>query len=261
MYNETVNAFFKRNDIDPEKISEKLDASVSNSKNIDPIIYNFGIYHLSIFQYVSIADIYGISHFDPGVSNNVFESLNSYYNDQEEGYLKRSCDELSKTPEEMLASDSFEVEPMKLRNLHPDEGIYIVYTNGLHRYSALRSLYLAELYKNPHDEDKLRKKYTIKAMVGNLDILKTYCHYVIKKTMPAMLEPLCDSTGQKIEKMLLITSDNEKKILTDDELLEFTRNLIEENPEFVNENLKDSNFRYFIDNIINKSKNNRKFYN
>ena len=60
------------------------------------------------------------------------------------------------------------------------------------------------------------------------------------------------------KKMLLVTGDNQRQILTDDELLEFTRKQMEENPEFVNENLKDNNFRYFMDNIINKSKNNKK---
>jgi len=237
MYNRTVKEFFRKHKINPKRISKVLDTNVLNENDINPIINKYGLYKQQTIQNVSVGNIYGYLFRTCSMDNNLFTSLNNLFEEGKGSYKSRSCHNLYLSKEEMLNSESFLREPMTIKKLQPET--YFISSNGLHRYVCLRILYLNELHKNLKIEKQLKEKYTIKALVGELDTIKTFCNFVITSINPeVIIMSQIDDNYQKTGNVTLKTPES-TCILTDEELIEMTQKLLEENPNFIPEDLNN----------------------
>jgi len=252
MYNETVQEFLDRNGINPEEISKVLDCQIMGWKDINPIIRDYGYFSEERKRRVSIADIYGYDYDWRGITSNIFQSLNDYFDRNGDGYHSRSCDDLKKSVEEMLASRSFEVEPVVLQNIDPENNIYIVSSNGLHRYTSLRVLYLAELYKHPENKENIKEKYVINAVVRDIDKIKTYCNFILsrfcnKSYLATEYDKNYRTTGN-----VVLCSPEGQQVLTDEQLLDFTKSLAINNMDLLSKYFYIEDFRNFVETYMTR---------
>lgn len=250
MYNQTVRAFFRKHKIKPKKISKILDTKVLNENDINPIINKYGLYKKQTIQNVSIGNIYGYLFKTCSMDYDLFESFSNLFEEGKGTYKSRSCHNLYLSKDEMLNSESFLREPMTIKKLQPET--YFISSNGLHRYVCLRILYLSELSKNLENEKQIKEKYTIKAMVGELDTLKTLCNFVITSINPEIIiMSQIDDKYQKTGNVTLKTPES-TYVLTDEELIEITQELLEKNPDFIPENLDNILIKQHPDNLKRK---------
>lgn len=250
MHNKTVSNFLKRNSIDEERIKKIYDTNIYSLGEIDPILEDFAIYSSSILDRVSIADIYGFDYRWRGFSKDIFLSLDSLFDEDSRGYKKRSVDNLLKTSKQMLESPSFSSEPMEVIEVDEENKIFTIGSNGLHRYSALKVLYLNELYHIPLEKEELKEKYKVLVSLSKIDKIKTYCNFIISRNInDAYIKKEVDSNCQDTGNSILVTNDK-KEVLTDEELLAFSRNVIDNNPTFIDYYSSNPKFISFIQNTL-----------
>lgn len=256
MHNATVKFFLLKNNIDEVEVSSKVNTTILSIEDVDSIFADYGIFETTRKQKVSIGDIYGFDYKWRETIPDIFKCLDDFFDEMGDGYHSRSCEEFLMPPEEMLASDSFQEEPIDLINLDSETGLYLVSNNGLHRYTALRTLYLSELAQAPEKEQELREKYTIEVSSKNIDLIKTYCNFIISNSIEkSYIRNELDNNYCPTGNSILITEDG-KKTVTDEELLEFTRNVANNNPEFINEHsATNQRFKAFIDSTLYQEKN------
>lgn len=244
LYNETVLAFLDRNAIDPEKVSDHV---IMTTKDLNVIAERFGIFKERVKKKVSIADIYGVDSKWSDVSDDIFVALNNYFDENGDTYHARSCSCLYYTAEKMLEDYSFEREPVCLKKVDPFA--YVVSSNGMHRYMALRTLYLGEVSKNLDKVHDINQKYTITAFVEELDEIKTYCNFILSSIAGLTVKMEYDDNYRRTGRVLLKNSAL-KDSIDDEELLEITRRIVSSYPDFIQNNLRFEPFKNFVDNIL-----------
>ena len=256
MHNKTVNEFFIRNDINEEEIVRSLDTKILSIGEIDPLMEDFCIYKSPIIAKISISDIYGFDYGWRGIYPNIFRALDSFFDESSNGYKSRSCHNLLRTSDEMLSSDSFIKEPMQVVEVDELNKIYLIGNNGLHRYSSLRVLYLNELYHHPDREKELKEKYKVLVSLSKIDQVKTYCNFIISSNIgDSYIKRELDHNYRPTGNAVLVTGDNRKIVLTDEELLDYTRNIVINNPNFIEEHNTNSNFQRFVEDVLYNDKN------
>lgn len=249
MYNRTVKLFLERNNINPDEISKQVDCEIKTIEDIDYIISNYIIEKEKKDIYVSVADIVGFYWLGSSDKRNIFDSLNDYFDLDGDGYHARSCDNLENSADKMLKSNSFNYEPICLLNINPEKNIYVVTTNGKHRFISLKCLYLSELAKNKDNEKELRKKYTFFANSRDLDVIKTYSNFIIRKLLGSSLRIEFDQ-NYKMTGNSILSINNEQKVFNDEELLTYVRQLILSNLDFVNIYINNEGFKKFVENNL-----------
>lgn len=254
MHNETVNKFLIRNNINEEEIKKNLDTRILSMSDIDSLIEDFCIYKDEEIARISISDIYGFDYRWRGIYPNIFKALDSFFDENSNGYKARSCDNLLKTSEEMLNSDSFTREPMEVVEIDDVGEVYVIGSNGLHRYSALKVLYLNELYHHPEKELELKDKYKIPVSLSKIDKVKTYCNFIICSNISdSYIKKELDNNYQATGNSVLVTDDG-RISLTDEELLSYTRGIIANNPAFLEQHSTNQNFKRFVEDVLYKDK-------
>ena len=254
LYNRTVQNFLERNNIDPNLVSKNIDTKIKMPKDQSPILAKYQILKQGEYgKNVSIGDIYGL--YDERGS--IYEMLNYFFDSEGDDYLRRSCHKLTETPEMMMESDSFIKEPIVLINLNPQNNVYFVFTNGKHRFLTLKALYLKEVADNPQNINIIKDKYTIPATVYDVDIIKSYCNFIIQICNKGYIIAETNAEFQKTGNCKLINNLNEEILLTDRELLEYIRKLYFEYSYLFDEYLeKDYDFYKFIENYVDIKENN-----
>ena len=100
----------------------------------------------------------------------------------------------------------------------------------MHRYSVLRSLYLIEMAKskgNKEQEQAIREKYTVPALVSKIDYVKTYSNFVLTTLkMAYWVGNERDEQNNLTGRVKVETTNGENLFLTNEELLEYVRNVI-----------------------------------
>ena len=224
-YNIDISTF-NIDDIDPVH-------RIRSSYSINPITDTVALYENQTKETISIADIIGydkIGHKD----YYVLESISSFFDRNGDSYHNRSVGLLEYGPNEIISklSNSFIIEPIVTKEL--DNNKYIISTNGLHRYTVLRSLYLIEYEKNkknPQKLEELKTKYQIPVRNNKLDYFKTYSAYLILLSgVQAYFRNEYDENYNFTNRTEYINKNTkEKKYLTNEELLELTINSIQDN--------------------------------
>ncbi len=226
--NSDVEKFFNKLGINPDEMISNGIGYIYTDMDINPVVGNEGLFLERRTENVCIANILGYRR--NASADNVFASLEKYFDRRSKGYSDRSLSMLHYSSEDIVEGlwRSFGIERIVVEELERDK--FIISQNGLHRFSLLKIHYLCELQKIKDDPKKiweLNKKYTIPVDVNELDTIKSYCKYLINKCTYIY------KFRQKYVDYKLIgnieiynTEDKSKIVLNDDELLDFTRNIL-----------------------------------
>lgn len=240
--NECNKRFLKRNGISIEDACTSVDCNIYSKDKINYIVSNYGFQTKEQREMISVGDILGYDTDYRGVSTNIFLSMDHFFDDKGSGYKSRSVGMLEYDKDNILEKlkQSFINEPISL--IETGEGTYTVFNNGLHRFTLLRILYLSEVAKANGNKEKLaeiRKKYTIPATVTGVDLDKTYCKYLLTKAKCGdkdwdIIDVLTeyDSKYEPTGNSIIKYGSGEKEVLTNELLLDLTRNRIIEDPDF-----------------------------
>lgn len=232
--NECNKNFIKINEINLENI----DCTVKCISDINPIFKGSRLLSEKVRNNVCVEHIIGIDNerFKKYLLTDIFDIL---FDKNGSNYQNRSIGMLKLTESNVLErlESSFEKEPivtLALRN-----NLHLISDNGLHRFCVLRMIYLNEKNKmhNNSEISKLKDKFTIPIIENKVDYVKTFCSYLIQ------LLKIYDYTDSNIVHTIkyieneykdyyltgnvIIYFDNgETKILSNEELLSFTKRLI-----------------------------------
>lgn len=249
--------FFANNGFLITDVAENVDGHIYSPTEVNKIVADFGFQKGYRKKNVSIADIVGYDSEFHGNFDNIFDSMDYFFDEYGSLYQKRSTKMLEYSKDDIIEglSSSFEIEPMSL--IETGEGTYTVFTNGLHRYTLLRALYLCEASKVQGDEDALsalKEKYTIPANVQEIDLDKTYCAFLLDYVAGSGVK----SINAEFDSMHNITSnakvtftDGTSKSLNNKELIELTDEKVKSEKllPFIVQNYtkKYPSFKQFID--------------
>lgn len=256
MNSENLN-FFTNNGFSISDVSENVDTHIYSPMEVNKIVSDYGFQVRTSTRYVSIADIVGYDTSFHGNSSNIFDNMDYFFDKYGTSYQKRSTQMLEYSKDDIIEglSNSFEREPMAL--IETGEGTYTVFTNGLHRYTLLRALYLCEASKVQCDEkalNALKKKYTIPVKVQEIDLDKTYCAFILDYAGGCGVKSIdteYDSNHNVTSNAKVTFSDGTTQSLSTEELIQLTDEKIKNNKflPFIMQNFTNRypSFKKFID--------------
>ena len=225
--NELFMKFAEKNGIDIESLGETL--TIYNENDINSIIANYKLEGKQEKTTVSVAEIIGYNYSRKSETNNLARNFELFFS-YDSTYQMRSIGMLKYTSDNIMEklSNSFTEEPICVLEL--DERRKIISHNGLHRYTVLRLHFLNEMLKAKGDEKKQKAivdKYKIPVKLSRVDLLKTYCNYLIKRLYPGKISVWVhyDENNERTGNTEISTGDT-KIVLTDDELINYTKELI-----------------------------------
>lgn len=239
-FNEDAKKFLDRNGILLDSLETMPDEEreIVESFEVDSIVETISIYRESVKKDVCIADILG---YDFPFSKDIFESLSAFFDSFGDGYHSRSVGMLEYSSDEVLSKleRSFVLEPMRLKEIK--ENKYFIDSNGMHRFTVLKIHYLLEKHRGK-EEMMLRKKYMIPVVSKKLDLVKTYCAYLIHLIDDTILiSNALDDNYRNTGNALVSDLEGNKRVLTDQELVSYTMEVIVQNGVNVANLIKLSN--------------------
>lgn len=173
--NKSNEVFLKRNGINPEEVSKKVDCVIYSQDRLNPIVSEYGFLIPKGIGQVSVVDIVGYySDSRRNSGRSIFETMDDFFDSEGDGYHSRSIGMLEYDNDNILNSlnYSFNFEPITVCETG-ENGKYTIYTNGLHRFTVLKTLCLKELADADGDEQKIeeiKRKYTIPADVTGVNL-------------------------------------------------------------------------------------------
>ena len=263
MYNKIVTQFFNSHGINPEYISSKVDTTVYKTPYFLGDLSSVVIYKPQVESEVSIGDIYVCDKHININSTNIFELLNSFYKEEQrerrsfylksDQYNSRSNDNLSLDTEAMIEKCNNTSEAMTICRIDNANNINLVYTNGMHRYLALRTLYLKMLSEHPDKTESIKDKFRIRVALNEIDEIKTFCYFIFKHYQSKS----GIKVGYKQEyvnheytgRLQMATLDGNKLLeefaFTDNELIEFVKPFIDMDLDYY-KSIEVPSFRNFL---------------
>lgn len=224
--NKELYTLAAKNGFDLSKIGVMPESKLYSSKNINRIIFSYGISKASDKTDMSIGDIIGYDYeWRIGSTDvNILSGFENYFNKEGTNYQNRSIGMLDYSSDEVIKQlwKSFSKEPITVREA--DEGKFIIDNNGLHRYTILRLHYLNELSKASTEEEKqqVKAKYTIPVERKTIDYVKTYCNYLLDYFFDISLSLEVDENYRYTGKST-IHIDKKTILMDDNELIRFVR--------------------------------------
>ena len=235
--------FLERNGINPEEMRRKVDCRVHNQSEINRIVYDYGCQTEKKMGEVSLANIVGYYNEADGWSRDIFESMDNFFSTNGTPYHRRSVGMLEYDRNNIMENlkNSFLKEPISL--CESGEGTYTIFTNGLHRFTLLRILYLKELSEangNPEQIKRVNAKYTVPASIVGIDLEQTYCTYLLKNIpAPKSLNMIVTDIGtyysntdykptDKVFLRYIQNGEMGKKVISKGELVKLTGQALEE---------------------------------
>ena len=222
--------FLEKNGIDPNFVRSKVDCTIYSREDINKIVSDYEFQTPRTRKNVSIAYIVGYDTDWRDVVPDIYLSIDDLFSSTASTYESRSLSMLEYTKDNVVDGlrKSLEVFSEEMVLIETGEGSYVVFTNGLHRYTVLRAFYLMETaYAKDDDEmlEKIAKKYTIPVQVVGIDLEKTYSKYLLM-TMEAFGADLkirnirshYDENFTRTNKTEFVYMDGRSIVLTNDEL-------------------------------------------
>lgn len=179
---EEFEKFARRHHISINEIYEL--AIIYSKKELNRLIEDYGIEGKTEDKRVSIADIIGYDYNFGGRSNNLVDNFESFFCQNGTTYQTRSIGMLEFSSDEVMERLSKSFSEEKICTLEVELNKMIINSNGLHRYHILRLHYLKEFVKVKGDKEKeeaLRQKYKIPVRSTKIDLIKTYCRFLIDR--------------------------------------------------------------------------------
>ena len=240
--NKTVEEFLEKNNIDYPALQQEGRLKVKSASDVNYIIARNRIFKNSYKKTrISIADILGYEYKFQGLTGQDFiYNMSNFFDIEGSGYQARSTSMLDYPTDEIVdkLKASFSREPMKI--IEADKGgKYVIGDNGLHRYHVLKAHFLKEMFALSLDDKEgynaLKEKYTFDVSLSELDFIKTYSSYILKKianfkgeSIPyfsAELDQDYNYTGN----LKITTSEPENElVLTDEQLIKFVQDRFNE---------------------------------
>lgn len=242
--NKTFRDFANRHLIDLENLINNGLLRNPKISEINSLITNNRVLSNMEDGNVSIADILGTKK-NIDLDKNfglLFDESASEFQTRDLGLLEYTSDQILG-----VLSESFKNHPLVISEV--DTGKYIIEDNGYHRYSILRLHYLNEYIKvkdNPELVRELNEKYKVPVKVYKLDTTKTYSTSILKA-----LGMNVEVRTKGFKKTSNIFIDGKKVIMSDTELIEFTKNMINSN----------TNSTQVINRLLSESETFKEFYN
>lgn len=180
----------------------KIDTKIYLKKDINWIVDKYEVQGRKYNTEISVEDLLGFSNKAdlnlkfPEILDSFFDSFGDSYHSRAVGMLKYD----DNTILDNLKS-SFEWEP--ICTIEVDNNKHVINTNGMHRFLILRLLYLHAKSKceNETELESLKQKFTVPVNAVKIDLLKTYCKYLINIFQPASIIGIyIDSTEEIINK-------------------------------------------------------------
>ncbi len=225
--NKDVQTFLNRNGVTKEEIIKKTDSHIYNPTEINEIIDKYGLYFKKADAKVCIDEIAGYNTY--GQNDNIFDSLNVYFDSQGSERFNRSIGMLNYTNTEIIKalSSTFINEPIVIKEI--DQGKYIIDENGFHRFTILKAHYLIEKSRlqNLDDLKQLNEKYTIPVKVKQADYLKSYANFILKLIDPEYQILLGIDYDYNLTGNTLVIKNNKKVSLNDADLIEYVRAMLQ----------------------------------
>lgn len=240
--NKTIQEFLEKNNIDYPALQQEGLLKVKSASDVNYIIARNRIFKNSYKKTrISIADILGYEYKSQGLTGQDFiYNMSNFFDIEGSGYQARSISMLEYSTDEIVdkLKPSFSREPMKI--IEADKGgKYVIGDNGLHRYHVLKAHFLKEMFALSLDDKEgynaLKEKYTFDVSLSELDFIKTYSSYILKKianfkgeSIPyfsAELDQDYNYTGN----LKITTSEPENElVLNDEQLIKFVQDRFNE---------------------------------
>lgn len=228
-----VARFLIRNGTSYEELKESVNLALLNEDDINHVISEYRISSNQKRELISIENILGYDYSFHTRYNDLLKAFPSFFDSQKrDSYHTRSLSLLDLTTLDCMdkLSHSFDEEPLKVKEA--SEGKYTIGSNGLHRYSVLRTLYLIEMMRASGDKEqteKIKEKYTIPVLVENIDYTKTYSNYILSIFIPSIwLKKELDEELKATGRSIINLPSGETLKLTDEELIVYVGNVIKE---------------------------------
>lgn len=163
----------------------KIDRKLYKRIDLNEIVSKYEIQGDTIHDIVSLENIYGI-YSDDFLAKDLLDALDDCFDYVGDPYHTRAVDMLRYDETNVIdkLSLSFIREPISL--IEVDVNKHLILTNGIHRFLVLRLIYLNEKSKckTSDDLEKLKKKFSIPVKKTKVDLLKTYCKFLIDIFQP-----------------------------------------------------------------------------
>lgn len=219
--NQTMKNFLERNGINSDKIPEGLNKKLTNPDGFNKYLNYFHVSKRNKKKQVCITDVIGSDLFEG--TGNIYDLMEKFYDEDGDMYHSRSAD-LLKIPSEQIMerlSESFSDDPIKLAEY---EGKYFVSVNGNHRVFAMYLNFLLESQNadTPEKLEALKKKYTFPALVGEIELDKSYANFILQSKIS---KKCIESINNDTENYYIIADNGKRKrVISDSEIDEFVRN-------------------------------------
>lgn len=263
MYNDIVNNFLVFHEIEPNVISKKVDTRLYSKEYFLGILSSYVIYKPQRIDEVSIGDIYGCNFELKKPNISVFELLSDYFKedkkkkenrfDKKQDYFNRSNENIFLSSNQMIEKSNNCSEHITVSKIDIENNINLIYTNGMHRFLLLKSIYLKILSLFPDKINEIKERFKIKVLLSEIDEIKTFCFFI----MDHYYSKINKNVGYKLEykdykmtgRLMIGIGENnefsEHLIFNDDELIEFIKPMVLDDLDFYKSINVDS-FKNFI---------------
>lgn len=228
--------FLIRNGTSYEEMKEKVSLTLFSEKDINYIISEYRINTDEQQELISIGDILGYDYEFHTNTNDLLKSFPSFFDSsRNDTYHLRALSMLDLTIEDgvSLLRNSFDTEPLKIKEA--SEGKYTIGSNGMHRFSVLRTLYLIEMMHakdNIEKEKEIHEKYRIPALVENIDYIKTYSNYLLSVlNISDWVKKELDENHKMTGRTIVELKSGGSLTLTDEELIKYVGEVIRREKE------------------------------
>lgn len=244
--------FLQANGINLDEITRDVDCKIYSIRDINEILERTSMKYQEDagVQNISIGDVVGVDCFaDPSLKiNSIFDFMDTLFDEKGDSYHCRSLGLLQYNRENIIEmlKNSFKYDPLYALNV--ENGKYVITTNGLHRFTVLRILYLKEIQEaldNTQKIEEVKEKYKIPMVIRKIDFTKIYLEYIIRLTQPMdyygcrIIECEASNTGEEDKYDWNVTFErgfNEfiKKRFSYDDILVLSGCIYEIRPQYEN---------------------------
>lgn len=263
MYNNVVRQFFIYHEIDPESLSKKIDAKIYNTPHFLGVLSDIVIYKPQYPCEISIGDIYGCDMRKEKNIESLFDLLCEFYKEEpkqkrsffqkKDEHCIRSNSNLMLGTEAMIERSNNSPEAISVCRVDNVNNINLIYTNGMHRYLALRTLYLKMLADNPEREKEIKELFKIKVRLNEIDEIKTFCFFIFRhyqkqkgKSAGYRFEYVNHEYTGRLKFAIMNNRNIEEEFVFDDkDLVEFIRPFIDADLDYY-KSIAVPSFRNFL---------------
>lgn len=253
----TTMEFVNRMNFDFDKFMNDSKNNYFSSSDINPIISKYGVFdNIKNNIEISVADILGHDYSKNNHDKNILYTFSDFYIRNGDSYHSRSLELLNYTSGEELLTElkkrNNDTKDMKVQEF--ENGKYVIYGNGLHRFSVLRFHYLLDCMKNEKSEQELREVYKIPVKLeSKTNYKRTYSNYIIQKAYLDIDHISFNPDENEI--IIYYKSNKEKSIIGEEEFYELvikSVDMLDSNAldELTQNYYKYDSFRDYIDNYL-----------